>query len=99
VRLLVSPATPEGQSLPKIGELKTSVFESAALAEPLAAAPVSILWRRGLPSHTLAARPTHRTSHEQIPRIFPGSARGFHASFCSQLPNAAIASRVRPSDK
>ena len=50
MRLLVSPATPEGQSLPKIGELKTSVFESAALGEPLAATPVS--------SSASSARPT-----------------------------------------
>ena len=52
MRLLVSPATgdPERQSLPKIGELKTSVFESAALGEPLAATPVS--------SFASAARPT-----------------------------------------
>ena len=50
MRLLVSPATgdPERQSLPKIGELKTSVFESAALGEPLAATPMS----------SSAARPT-----------------------------------------
>ena len=52
MRLLVSPATgdPERQSLPKIGELKTSVFELAALGEPLAATPVS--------SFASAARPT-----------------------------------------